>query len=220
MKLYETFQEFWNELTAEKLNAFHFHDWQAVQILHTSDEDYRAQRAAGIDELGFQPLSVTLANPFTQQTKQALIKNVDTKLAQDFRDFCRKRYHSESPNRFGNFRPDTFNAFAEYDSWESFYKTWLERDGQSVVNLNIPLLFDHTPKIEYWTRKQTGQEIMPYQRLLITTYFVSKNQFFDFFIKNVDDSDAARIKLLTESRIGLNIDRLFSDESSKTHARN
>lgn len=218
MKVYDSFQLFWNDLSAEKPSKHGFHDWQVVQILHTSDEEYRAQQATGSNELGFQPLSVTLANPFIHQTKQALIKNVDSKLAQDFRDFCRKQYYGELPNRFNSFKPDTFHAFAEYDNWESFYKTWLEREGKTVFNLNIPLLFDHTPKIEYWTRKQTGQEIMPYQRLLVTTYFVSKNQFFDFFIKNINDSEADRIKLLTQSRIGLNIDQLFSDVSSKLHA--
>lgn len=218
MKIYENFQLFWDELHSEQPNAFNFHDWQVAQILHTSDEEYGRQQATGTDELGFQPLSVLLANPFTKQTKQVLIKDVRSKLAHDFKDFCRKQYNADLPKKFGSFRPDEFHAFTEYDSWDSFYKTWLERHGKPVFDLNIPLLFDHTPRTEYWVRKQTGQEVLPYQRLLITTYFVSKGQFFDFFIKDVDDGEAERIKLLIQSRIGLNIDRLFSHSNGAAHA--
>lgn len=218
MKLYDNFQILWDELNAEQPNAHGFHDWQVARILHTSDDEYRAQQASGQDELGFQPLSVTLVNALAHQTKQVLVKNVDSALARWFREFCRARYHAELSSRFGSFKPDTFHAFAEYDSWESFYKSWLWRDGTSVFNLNIPLLFDHTPKVEYWTRKQTGQEVLPYQRLFVTTYFVSKNQFFDFFIKEVDDYEAERIKLLAQSDIGIHIDRLFSDGMGKAYA--
>jgi len=212
MKVFDSFEMFWDELAPDKRNAFNFQDWQVVQIVHTSDEEYQKQRLEGRDELGFQPLSVILANPLSQQTRQILIKHVSSKLATDFKEYCRKQYYSEFPNRFGSFRPDTFHAFAEYDNWESFYTTWLQRNGKPVFHQNVPLLLDHTPQIEYWTRKQTNQEIMPYQRLLITTYFVSTNKFFDFFIKDIDDSEAQRIQLLTQSRIGLNLEKLYSDE--------
>lgn len=211
MRVYDSFQHFWDELNFEHMNAFNFHDWQVVQILHTDDEEYRKHLAAGNDELGFQPLSVTLANPFIQQTERIIVKNVDSKLANDFRDFCRKNYYEQLAHRFNSFRPDATRAFVEYDNWVSFYETWLERAGKMVFSQNIPLLFDHTPKIEYLTRKQTGQKILPYQRLLITTYLVSKGQFFDFFIKEIDDGEAERIKLLIQSRIGLNLNQLFSD---------
>ncbi len=210
MKIYDTFQLFWNDFSTTRPNTHGFHNWQVAQILHTSDQSYARQLSSGNDELGFQPLSVTMANPFTKESKQILIKDVNDELANNFAHHCRKAYVSNLGSRFGNFKPDTFHAFAEYDNWDSFYKTWLERDGKPVFMHSLPLLFDHTPKIDYWTRKQTGQEVLPYQRLLITLYFVSKKQFFDFFIKDVTDEEAGRIKLLTQSRIGLNDELLFN----------
>lgn len=215
MKVYQSFQVFWDELTGAKPNTHGFHDWQVVQIIHTGDERYAEQKAEGQDELGFQPLSITMANPLTQATKRVLIKDVNDKLAQDFSDYCRKLYINELEGRFVNSRNDVFHAFTEYDSWEEFHDVWLEREGKSVFMHNIPLLFDHTSKIDYWTRKQTGQEVMPYQRLLITTYFTGKDRFFDFFIKNVDDAELERIKLLIQSRIGLNLDLLFQRPGAK-----
>jgi len=210
MQIYDTFQQFWNELSSQTLNSHQFHDWQVVQVLHTSDQEYAVQKATVQDELGFQPLSITLANTLTQQSKQVLIKDVTDSIANDFRTYARHQYVDDLPQCFGSFRPDTFEAFAEYDNWELFYTTWLEREGKLVVNQNVPLLFDHTPKVEYWTRKQTGQPVLPYQRLLVTTFFASKNQFFDFFIKNVDDAEMSRIMLLMQSRIGLNVETLFA----------
>ena len=209
MKIYDSFQLFWDVFSAEKPNSHGFHDWQVVQAIHISDEEYARQTATGEDELGFQPMSLILANPIAKEAKQVLIKNVTDKVARSFREYCREQYASQIGGRFGSFTPDQIHAFVEYDSWESFYKTWLERDGKPMFMHNIPLLFDHTPKIEYWSRKQTGQGVLRYQRLLVTTYFVSKNQFFDFFIKNVSDEEAERVKLLTQSRIGLSIDLLF-----------
>lgn len=209
MKHYDSFSLFWNDFSVTQANSHGFNDWQVVQILHTSDKNYAAQQKSGADELGFQPLIVTLANPVAKKSKKILVKNVDDSAAIKFADFCRNLYVSQFDARFGNFTPDTFHAFAEYDNWESFYATWLERDTKPVFMHNIPLLFDHTPKVEHWSRKQTGQEVLPYQRLLITTYFVSKDQFFDFFIKDVSDQEFERIKLLTKSRIGLHSDLLF-----------
>lgn len=214
MKIYDSFEQFWNAFASEKRNAFGFHDWQVVQITHTSDVEYRQQVQSGQDELGFQPLSVVLANPFLRQTRQAVIKNVTDKTAEGFKDYCRKQYYNELPSRYGSFRPDEFHAFAAYDSWESFYTTWLEREGKQVFYMNIPLLFDHMPQVEYWTRKQTGQEVLPYHRLLVTTYFVHKRQFFDFIIKDVDDAKIEQIKLLMGSRIGLNLEMLYSDKKA------
>ncbi|MGH7249576.1 MAG: hypothetical protein ACREGC_01240, partial [Minisyncoccia bacterium] len=169
MKIYDSFQSFWNEYSPAKPNVHGFQDWQVVQIIHTSDEEYARQTSTGQDELGFQPLSIVLANPIAKEAKQVLVRDVTDKTANDFRDYCRKQYLDQLDKRFGSFKPDTFHAFAEYDSWDSFYNVWLEREGKPMFMHNVPLLFDHTPKIEYWTRKQTGQEILPYQRLLLTT---------------------------------------------------
>ena len=209
MKIYDSFQQFWNEFTTTKPNAHGFHDWAVVQILHVDDETYSKQRGTPEDELGFQPLSLKLADPLTKTVKQILIKDVDSNTANAFREYVRKLYIEQLGSRFGSFTPDATHAYTEYENWNDFYTVWLERQSKPVFMHNIPLLFDHTPKVELWMRKQTGQTVLPYQRLLITTYFVHKNQFFSFFIKDVDDAEAERIKLLTQSRIGLNLDQLF-----------
>ena len=154
-----------------------------------------------------------MANPITKSTKQVLIKDVQDKLATDFLKYRNDQFVGQLGARFGSFRPDEFQAFAEYDSWESFYNNWLERDGKSVIGHNLPLLFDHTPKVEYWTRKQSGLDVLEYQRLLVTTFFVPKNQFYDFFIKDVDDAEMQRIKLLSMSRIGLNLNSAYAVEA-------
>lgn len=210
MKTYETFQHFWNNYGAHEPNSAGFHDWVLVNYTHTSDKAYTKQQQNGTDTLGFQPLLVTYANPFTKSSEKSLIKNVDDAQLAGMLHFYRQKYHEQFESRFGSFRPDEFTAFAEYDSWDSYHKVWLERDGHSTLDKHIPLLFDHTPAIEYWSRKQTGQEVMSYQRLLVTTYFAPKNQFFDFFIKNIDDNEMNKIRSLTVSRLGFNLDKLYS----------
>jgi hypothetical protein len=213
MKTYETFQLFWNDFASEKPNGHGFNDWTLVKHLHVDDDLYQRQRQAGVDELGFQPFQLTFANPLEKSTKQVLIKGVDNELANRFLHYSRQLYIGQIEARFGSFRPNEFQALTEYDTWEAFYKTWLERDGKSVLNHHIPLLFDHTNKIEYWTRKQTGLQVLPYQRLLLTTYFAPEDRFFDFFIKNVDDAEIQRIMLLNQSRIGLNLEIMYASPS-------
>ncbi|WP_260764039.1 hypothetical protein [Candidatus Mycosynbacter amalyticus] len=211
MIMYESFQSFWERYSAENINRHGFRDWSVVNISHTSDKDYSIQQQQGLDKLGFQPLVVTEAHPFSRQTRQSLVKHVPDQAARSFIAHCRNQFYDEFSRRAGSFCPDTFKAFAEYDSWDAFYNTWLERDGKPVFHRNIPLLVDHTPQVEYWMRTQTGQENLPYQRLLITTYFVAENRFFDFFIKHVTDEQAQRINLMTQSRIGIHLDLLYAD---------
>jgi hypothetical protein len=215
MKIYETFQLFWNDFAQEKPNKHGFNDWTLVKHLHVNDDLYQQQRQAGLDELGFQPFQLTFANPLEKSTKQVLIKGVDNELANRFLHYSRQLYLGQIEARFGSFRPSEFQALTEYDTWESFYETWLERGGKSVLNHHIPLLFDHTNQIEYWTRKQTGLQVLPYQRLLLTTYFAPEDRFFDFFIKNVDDAEIQRIMLLNQSRIGLNLEILYAPPSGR-----
>lgn len=213
MKIYDTFQQFWNDFSTEKPNDHGFNDWAIVRFTHVNDAEYAKQKIEETDELGFQPLWLTMANPITKSTKQILIKDVQDKLAADFLKYRNDQFVGQLGARFGSFRPDEFQAFAEYDSWESFYSNWLERDGKAVIGHNMPLLFDHTPKVEYWTRKQSGLDVLEYQRLLVTTFFVPKNQFYDFFIKDVNDAEMQRIKLLSMSRIGLNLNSAYTVEA-------
>lgn len=206
MTVHENFQTFWNEFSSATPNKYGFLDWQVVSYLHVSDKDYARQNAEGQNELGFQPLMVTLANPFTKETTEHLVKNVTDATAEQFLSMARDRYIKEFGKRFGSFTPSEMHAFAEYDTWDNFYYHWLERDGKQVFSKNVPLLIDHTPKIEYWTRKQSGEDVLPYQRILITTYFVSQKKFYSFFIKEINDSEFERIKLLLQSRVGLHLD--------------
>lgn len=217
MKIYESFNQFWEEFSGKPLNQHGISDVVISEVLHTSDKQYANQVREGNDELGFQPLSLLLVNPLQKTFQQALIKNVNDQTANKVRQFAKDQYIEELSRRFVDLRPDEFHAFTEYENWEDFYTNWLERAEKPVFNKNLPLLFDHTSKINYWTRKQTGQEVMPYQRLLITTFFIPKRQFYDFFIKNVDDNELERIKLLLLSRIELANENLFMQTPHEAH---
>jgi len=210
MKTYETFQLFWNEHSQVKPNTHGFHSWILTKYMHINDTDYAGQVSGRTDQLGFQPLWLTFADPFSQSLSQVLIKNVDDSLLARYLHHARNEYVTQLKSRFGSFTPDELHAFAEYDTWESFYTSWLEREGVSMLHHHIPLLFDHTPAVEHWTRKQTGLDVLPYQRLLITTFFAPKNQFFNFFIKNVPDHELERIQSLHLSRVELNSTSLYA----------
>ena len=214
MKVHENFQLFWDDFTSRKPNEHGFFDEQIVKILHTPDQKYYEQRQQNKDGLGFQPLFVMFANPITQKTDKVLIKNVNDKLANDFRQYVRNQYVSELDKKFGTFTPDATDGYTEYDSWNSFEKSWFMRENGPVFDRNIPLLFDHISDVEYWTRKQTGEKVFYYQRLLVTTFLVAESKFYTFFIKDVNDTELGRIKLLVQSRIGLEPERMFRHASS------
>lgn len=210
VKVYESAQQFLDEYAKQAVNEFGFVDKQAVKFVHTPDQDYVKQQASGEDNLGFQPLLIRFANPFTQQTSQIVIKGVNDQIASQVKHFFAGNYADTFEKRFGGFMPDVFDAFTEYDTWEAFDNSWLNREGSSVMHINMPLLFDHISDIDHWTRKQTGEKTLKYQRLLVTTYFTSENKFFRFFIKDVDDAEFERIKLLVQGRLELNRDKVFS----------
>jgi hypothetical protein len=214
MKIYESFTSFWEFFTSQKQNSHGFHDWQVVDYRHTDDSTYSDLCSTGKDELGFQPLTVLMANPLKKEYDEFLVKDVSTEMAQRFLQFARDRYMQEIESRFGNFTPDETHAFTEYDSWENFYTNWLERDGNLVFAKNVPLLFDHTPKIDYWMKKQSGETVLPYQRILVTTFFVAKRQFYSFFIKEIQDSEFEQIKMLIQSRVSLNINLFLKYEAN------
>lgn len=213
MVLYDSIEEFWAALQ-KRNDAIHgFDNWTIVRFLHTSDTEYAGQVAQGSDELGFQPLSIILANPFTHQAEHQVIKNVNDHLFAQFKQFYTKHFVHQLSNRFGLFRPEKFEAYTEYDTWTNFKTAWLEHEGKPAHMHNFPLLFDHMPKLDYWSRRQTKQVVLPYQRLIVTTYFIHKNQFFDFIIQHISDEEMARIKLLTESSLRLSVDTLFTPQS-------
>jgi len=203
VKVYKNVRAFTDELAKQEPNRHGFFDMQLVKIIHTPDAEYNSQVERGEDKLGFQPLLLKFANPFTQETEQVVIQNVTDELAGELRQFYKKQYLQVLPKKFGSFMPDTFDAFTEYDSWEAFESTWLTRNGESVAHINMPLLFDHISDLEYWTKKQTKEKVLNYQRMLVVTYFVPENKFFKFFIKNVDDAERDRIQRIVQGRLGL-----------------
>jgi len=210
VKIYETLHDFIDALSKRTNNKHGFFDDQAVRLVHTSDVQYQQQIAQNEDKLGFQPLLIKFANPMNKKVSQVIVKGVDDANAANIREHFKKEYASTLDKRFGSFMPEEFHAYTEYETWEDFDKSWFTREGKPVFYINMPLLFDHISDIEYWTRRQTGEKVMNYQRLLVTTYFVTENKFFTFFIKNVDDAEMSRIKNVVMSRIGLNTEKILS----------
>ena len=209
MKVFENLQLFFDALSSQQNNQFGFNNQQLVRITHISDSEYQTQVNKGQDELGFQPLLLKFADPFEQKTDQVLVKNVNDEAVSKIKDYFRRLYVANLPVKFGSFTPDVYDAYTEYDSWEEFSRSWFVRDGRSVFHINIPLLFDHISDVEYWTKKQSGEKVLEYQRLLITTYLTRENKFYRFFIKNVNDEEFNRIKLLVQSQVGLSSDGLY-----------
>lgn len=178
--------------------------------MHTNNSMYAVQNAAGNDELGFQPLSILLTNPFTHETRYEVVKHVNDESFLAFWRHYVDHYMNQYDKRFGLFRPEKFDCFCEYDTWEEFAQNWTEYEGSSIIMHNPVLLFDHMPNLEYWTRRQTHQKVLPYQRLVVTTYYISENKFFDFIVKNISDEKLDNIRMLMKSRVGLNLEELFT----------
>lgn len=212
MNVYESFQAFWDDHRAESPNRYGFFDWQPVALHHVSDLDYETNRLLARGSLGFQPLMVTQANPFTREHRTILVKHITDELFARYQAYCRSTYTRDFGHRHASFRPDATHAYTEYPDWQSFASVWLDRPERPVYAENLPLLIDHTPSLEYWTRKQMGDKVLPYQRLLVTTFHVPSRTFYDFFIKHIDDETAGRIKALLESRIYLHQDSLFQNQ--------
>lgn len=210
MKIHESLNHFWEALVKQNTGKFKFDTWTIVRFTHTSDAEYAQQIADGKDPLGFQPLLVILANPLAHESRREIIRDINNQAFLGFWQHYTAHFMTQLDSRFGSFRPEKFDAYTEYDTWEHFKESWLERQGKPVISQNFPLIFDHMPQAEHWARQQSGQEVLSYQRLIVTTYFVSKDLFFDFIIKDVSDAEMDHIKLLTKSRVGLHLYELFT----------
>src|SRR5690606_36010302 len=98
MQTYDSFRQFWNEHSQTKPEPFKFDEWSIVQLLHLNDEEYAQARSEGKDELGFQPLSITFANPFTHESKKVLVKNVNDKVFNEFINYYGTRFLDQLDN--------------------------------------------------------------------------------------------------------------------------
>ncbi len=213
MQQYESFDVFWAHHQAESHNQYGFFDWQTVMVKHVSDQDYTTNRLLARDTLGFQPMVLLQANPFTREHRSCMIKHVTDDLFHRYLHYVRHRYTDSLTQRFGSFHPDATTAYTEYPDWVSFSSAWLDRPGRPVYGENVLLLIDHTPAVEYWTRKQMGEPTLPYQRLLVTTFHAPTKKFYDFFVRDIDDDSADRVKTLIQSRVYLHNETLFHQKA-------
>jgi hypothetical protein len=208
MKIFDTFDEFWNAYFSKPGQAG-FDTWSIAKFTHTNDQEYANLKAAGKDTLGFQPTMLTLADPLTLQKDEVVIKNLPTTHAASLRQQYQQRFIDQLPRRFGLFRPDIKQADAIYSSWEEFAAEWLERDGKSLLQYNLPLLFDHVSDIEYWGWQQKGFDPCGTQRLIVTVFQYRTGRFAEVFITNMTDAEMSRIAMLLQSRLTLNMQELF-----------
>ena len=208
MKTFDTFDELWNTYFAQP-GAAGFDTWAIAKFTHTNDREYAELKAKGKDALGFQPTMLTLADPLTLRKEEAIVKNLPTSSVSSLRQQYQQRFTNQLPKRFGLFRPDVTQADAIYGNWQEFADEWLEKDGQSLLQYNLPLLFDHVSDLEYWGWQQKGFDPCGTQRLVVTVFQYRTGRFADIFITNMTDAEMSRIAMLFQSRLTLNAQELF-----------
>lgn len=207
METFNSFTDFWRSM--QQASKHGFDRWVIAHFTHTSDETYAEAVAHGTDTLGFQPLLLTLADPVAQQTKEVVIKNVTDSALSEIKQHYSDRFIRQLPRRFGLFAADKNQADAIYASWRDLEAEWFMRDGQSVLDLNLPLLFDHVSNTQYWAWQQKGYEPCDTQRLIITVFQYRTGRFADLFITDVDDNEMQRIAMLLQSKLSLNVSNLL-----------
>jgi hypothetical protein len=208
MKIFDTFDEFWREYFRTP-GAHGFDTWTIARFTHTDDATYARQKAEGQDKLGFQPTMITLADPLRLRKEEVVIKNLSDAANASLREQCQHRFIEQLPARFGLFNPDARQADAIYKTWEQFAAEWLEREGRSLLQYNLPVLFDHVSDIEYWGWQQKGFDPCGTQRLVMTIFQYRTGRFAEIFISNTDDNDMARIKLLIQSKLAVQMQELL-----------
>ncbi|HEX8183026.1 MAG TPA: hypothetical protein VF575_05500 [Candidatus Saccharimonadales bacterium] len=209
MKIYDTFDAVIHDYFETNAVGFSFDTWAIAKFLHTSDADYQQLVATGGNTLGYQPTMLTLADPLQQQKDEVIIRNLPTSTYAAVREQYAHRFIDQLPGRFGLFHSDKKQADAIFNSWEEFAGEWLERDGQSLLPYNLPLLFDHVSDAEYWGWQQKGFDPCGTQRLIVTVFQYRTGRFADVFITNVTDAEMARIRMLIMSRLTLGINEIL-----------
>lgn len=157
-------------------------------------------------------VAVRLANPFTREVQLISVPPVSRTVLSAFVARYTERFEQQFERRFQCFDPETLSAYAEYDSWEHFERTWLMSDGTPHYDKCIPLLFDHISDGEYRTRTQLDMRRLDYQRLKVTVFVQKTNQFYDFFITHITDDACAAIRQTLQSRMMIHGQSLFLRE--------
>ncbi len=209
METYDSLDQFWQDYFGRPLPKTGFDTWAIAKSIHTTDTSYRELQASGSDSLGYQPTMLTLADPLTQNSQEVIIRNVQTADFEKFRTFYRQRFIAQLPQRFGLFHSEKKQADAIYDSWEAFASEWFERDGASLLEYNLPVLFDHVSDASYWAWQQKQFDPCGTQRLIVTVFQYRTNRFAEVFITGVNDAEMSRIRLLSQSRLALRAEELF-----------
>lgn len=209
MKTFETFDKFRDSYFAAPPGETGFDTWAIAKFTHTNDQEYAALRASGKDTLGFQPTMITLADPLVLRKEDAVVKDLPTSSVLSLRQQYQQRFTNQLPKRFGLFRPDATQADAIYSNWQEFASEWLEKDGESLLQYNLPLLFDHVSDLEYWGWQQKGFDPCGTQRLIVTVFQYRTGRFAEIFITNMNDAEMSRIAMLFQSRLTLNSEELF-----------
>ena len=159
---------------------------------HFGFDDWTVIKASLLEESS--TLLVSLANPLQNEFRQVAVIGVTKQEHQAFKASYRTHYLSQLPHRFGFFLPGKRTGDVEYESFELFYRYWVEANGKNIVPFNIPLLVDFPSDLEYAEAKSDESIAVNYQRLLIIMAQPRKRQIKTIFIQNVQESDFDDIK--------------------------
>ena len=140
-----------------------------------------------------EEILVSLANPFTEEHEEVFVSNVSDNDLQTFINHYKERLQQQLPSRFGFFRPGVDRVLTEYPDWPTFYRAWLN-DEPTLMQGNMPLLFDYPSEQEYRAMKLKDADYAGYRRLLVVLYQYRKQQFQRVFIKGVDDAMYGQIQ--------------------------
>jgi hypothetical protein len=209
MKIYDTFDQLWQDYFNATPTDTGFDAWTIANISHTDDATYHQLKQSGKDTLGYQPTMLTLADPLKQKTTEVIVKNLPTAAYTSLRQQYQHRFIDQIPKRFGLFQADKKQADAIYDSWEAFANEWLVREGKSLLAYNLPILFDHVSDVEYWSWQHKGFDPCGTQRLIITIFQYRTGRFAEIFLTDITDAEMARIKMLVQSKLTLQMEELF-----------
>lgn len=152
-------------------------------------------------------MEIRLVKPVDKTIISVLLNN--NYQIDDIRELFYQRLAKQYPKRFGLFNTQKIQADAIFDTWQELYAEWFQKKGSSILNYNIPLLFDYVSNdiYEYWTKN--NQDIYGTQRMIISVYQPRTERFADLFITNMSEDKVEEFKNVMTSHIILDKHRLF-----------